>query len=68
MPLDLGHTCHGLVFQMTFWLNCPLNIMHPNHHPHMTFASLPTEYVLNLKVVVCCLAICQGEFVVLDSL
>ncbi len=34
MPLDLGHTCHGLVSQMTFWLNFPQNILHPNHH-HM---------------------------------
>ncbi len=33
MPLDLAHTCHGLVSQMTSWLNSPQNILHPNHHP-----------------------------------
>jgi hypothetical protein len=33
VPLDLGHTCHGLVSQMTSWLNCPQIILHPNHHP-----------------------------------
>jgi hypothetical protein len=34
----------------------------------MAFANLPTEYVLDLKVVMCCLAIHQGEFVIFDSL
>ncbi len=33
MSLDLGHTCHGLVSQMTSWLNCSQNILRPNHHP-----------------------------------
>jgi hypothetical protein len=27
--------------------------------PHMRFASLPTKYASNLKVVVCCLTICK---------
>jgi hypothetical protein len=42
VPLDLGHTCHGLVSQMTSWLNCSQIILHPNHHPiwHL-FAYLP---------------------------
>jgi hypothetical protein len=30
----------------------------------VAFAIMPTEYGSNLKVVVCCLAICQGEFIV----
>jgi len=34
MPLDLGHTCHGLISQMTSWLNCSQNILHPNFHPY----------------------------------
>jgi hypothetical protein len=36
--------------------------------PHMTFSSLSIEYALDLKVVACCLAICQREFVILNSL
>jgi hypothetical protein len=32
MPLYLVHTCHGPPYQMTFWLNCPRNILHPNLH------------------------------------
>jgi hypothetical protein len=32
----------------------------------MTFASLPTKYVLDLKVVVCYLAIHRREFVVFN--
>jgi hypothetical protein len=28
VPLDLGHTSHGLVSQMISWLNCPQNILH----------------------------------------
>jgi hypothetical protein len=34
MPLDLGHTCHGSISQMTSWLNCPQNIFHPNITPY----------------------------------
>jgi len=33
MPLYLIHTCHGSFSQMTSWLNCPQNILHPNLHP-----------------------------------
>jgi hypothetical protein len=33
MCLDLGHTCHESVSQITSWLNRPQNILHPNHHP-----------------------------------
>jgi hypothetical protein len=33
VSLDLGHTRHGSVSQMTSWLNCSQNILHPNHHP-----------------------------------
>jgi hypothetical protein len=36
--------------------------------PNMTFANLPIEYALDLKIVACCLAIHRGEFVVPDSL
>jgi hypothetical protein len=32
VPLNLGHTCCGSISQMTHLLNCPQNIMHPNHH------------------------------------
>jgi hypothetical protein len=32
----------------------------------MTFANMPIEYASNLKVMVCYLAIRQGEFVVHD--
>ncbi len=33
MPLDLGHTCHGSISQMTSWLKCPQNILLADHHP-----------------------------------
>jgi len=29
VPLDLGHTCYGSISQMTSWLNCSQNILHP---------------------------------------
>lgn len=32
MPLYLVHTCHGPPYQMTFWLNCPQNILHSDLH------------------------------------
>jgi hypothetical protein len=32
VPLDLGHTCHGSISQMKYWLNSPQNILHPNFH------------------------------------
>ncbi len=51
MPLDLAHTCHGSTPQMTSWLTCSQNIIHPKSSPHMTIASLPTKYVSDLKVV-----------------
>jgi hypothetical protein len=66
MPLGLTCTCHGSPCQMTSWLNSPWNILHPNP-PHITFASLPTKHVSDLKVFWCCLAICRGEFGVFDS-
>jgi hypothetical protein len=34
----------------------------------MTFANLPTKYASDVKVVACCLAIRQREFIVFDSL
>jgi hypothetical protein len=34
----------------------------------MTFSSLLIEYVLDLKVVACCMAIRRGEFVIHDPL
>jgi len=53
MPLDLGHTCHGLVSQMKSWFDCPQNIFVSQSSPHMTCVSLPIEYALDFKVVVC---------------
>jgi hypothetical protein len=58
------------------WINFPNDILVElstkystfQSSPHMTFISLPSKHVLDLKVVVCCLTICQGEYVVIDSL
>ncbi len=32
MPLNLGHTCHRSLSQMSFLLNCPRKILHTNLH------------------------------------
>ncbi len=55
------------------WISFPNDILvelftkyFASQSPHMTFASLPTKYVLDLKVVVCYLAIHRREFVVFN--
>ncbi len=50
MLLDLGHTCHGLVSQMTFWWNCPQNIQHPNHHPIRYLLAYPSNMLQTSKL------------------
>jgi hypothetical protein len=58
------------------WINFPNDILvelstkysTSQSSPRMTFANMPTQYALDLKVVTCCLAIHQGEFVVPNSL
>ncbi len=50
MPLDLGHRCHGLVSQMTSWLNCPQNILHPNHHPIWHLLAYPSNMLQTSKL------------------
>jgi hypothetical protein len=57
-----------ITFSNVILVELPIKYYASQFSPHRTFASLPTKNVLDLKVVWCCLAIRQGEFVVLDLL
>jgi len=50
MPLDLVHTCHGSISQMTYWLNCSQNIMHPNLHPVWQLSAWPPNMFQTSKL------------------
>jgi hypothetical protein len=33
VPLDSTHTCYGSPSQITYWINCSQNILHPYFQP-----------------------------------
>jgi hypothetical protein len=64
MLLNLAHTCHGSPSQM---IELSTKYLTSQSSPHMKFVSLPTEYVLEFKIVWCYLTISQMEGIVLGS-
>jgi hypothetical protein len=80
-PINVCTTCWTILHAFGFgsyilWISFPNDVLvelftkHSTSQssPQMTFCSLAIEYALDLKVVACCLAIRQGEFVIPDSL
>jgi hypothetical protein len=66
--LDLGSYMSWINFPNDILVELSTKYSTSQSSPHMTFANLPTEYASDIKVVACCLTICQGEFVVPNSL
>jgi hypothetical protein len=50
MLLYSAHTYHGSPYQMTFWLNCPRNILHPNLHPILHLWTCPPNMLQTTKL------------------
>ncbi len=80
-PINVRTTCWTILHASWFWsfmswINFPNDILvelfrkysTSQSSPPMTFSSLLIEYVLDLKVVACCMAIRRGEFVIHDPL